>query len=487
MEVEHVRLEDKTQFQVLSSAPVLPLTLLQVPDCPIKATFGVMTYIAYKVVGSEEEIVVGTTRPETMLGDTGVAVHPEDQRYAHLIGRSVWHPVRGVAIPVVGDEGADPALGTGAVKITPAHDRLDWEVGRRHGLQVVTMMDSKGSIAEGFDQFSGQHRFEARETVVEELNRLGLLRGQEPHAMSVPVCCRTGDVVEPLVRPQWFLDTSTLAERAGRAVDEGRLVLEPGQHATVWQNLMGEGRDWCLSRQIWWGHRVPAYACTAGSEQCWVAAGGEEEARTRARQKLGLGEGEQVEVRQDEDVLDTWFSSGLYPFAALGWPEQSPDLKRFYPLDLMETGHDILFFWVGRMVMLGLALTHQLPFHKVLLHGVITDPEGRKMSKSLGNVIDPMNLIHGASLAELEAGVASSVAEGVMDQEEKEVALGHLRQQWPQGMPAHGVDPLRWALASYDVKQQQIAVEPAVVQAAGAWCNKVNLLPLTPATPGVLS
>ena len=464
IEVEHVPIEGRVQFEV--------------PGCPTQATFGVMTYLAYKVVGREdEEVVVGTTRPETMLGDTGVAVHPDDPRYKRLHGAQLWHPFRSEPIPLIVDPMVSMELGTGAVKITPAHDKKDWEVGQRHNLLSLQVIDKEGRISGNCDaSFAGKHRFEARSDLVKRLDTMGLLRGEEEHAMTVPVCCRTGDVIEPLVAPQWFLSSKAVCELASKAVKEGDLKLEPAHHNTVWQQFMGEARDWCLSRQIWWGHQIPAYSCQFKGKECWVAAASDEEARVKAANQLGLSKEEegQMVVTRDEDVLDTWFSSAIYPFAVLGWPEEnSEDLSRFYPLDLMETGHDILFFWVGRMVMLGIALTGKLPFAEVLLHGVITDPEGRKMSKSLGNVVDPMHLIHGASLDELEGGLEQGVAEGLLEEEERQVALASLRQQWPSGIPAHGADPLRWALASYDVKAQQIALEPRIVQGAATWCNKV--------------
>ena len=464
IEVEHVPVEGRVQFEV--------------PGCPTQATFGVMTYIAYKVVGREgEEVVVGTTRPETMLGDTGVAIHPDDPRYKRLHGVELWHPFRSEAIPLITDEMVSMDLGTGAVKMTPAHDKKDWEVGQRHKLPSLQVIDKKGKISEAcHESFAGKHRFEARSLIVKQLDSLGLLRGEEDHEMTVPVCSRTGDVIEPLVAPQWFLSSKAVCELASKAVKEGDLRLEPPQHNVVWQQFMGEARDWCLSRQIWWGHQIPAYSCQAGEKQCWVAAATEGEARLKAASKLEVtkGEEDQIVIKRDEDVLDTWFSSAIYPFASLGWPgEKNEDLSRFYPLDLMETGHDILFFWVGRMVMLGIALTGKLPFAEVLLHGVITDPQGRKMSKSLGNVVDPMHLIHGASLDILEDGLEQGVVEGLLEEEERQLALSSLRKQWPSGIPAHGADPLRWALATYDVKAQQIALEPRIVQGAAAWCNKV--------------
>lgn len=461
MEVTHVEVGERTHFDVPGY------------DKPVQ--FGVMVDIAYKVVGSEKELVVSTTRPETMLGDTGVAVHPGDERYKEFHGAKVWHPFRQCEIPVVVDEHVDPEMGTGVVKITPAHDNNDWVVGQRHGLQVISVMDEGGYMIGECTKFVGMHRFMAREAVCEELEQLGLFRGEQDHSMVVPVCGRTGDVVEPMLKPQWFMNTSKVAEMACTAVTDKDLVLDPEEYKAVWLQFLGEGRqrDWCVSRQIWWGHQVPAYSCTVpGGAQCWVAAASEEEARDKAAAKLGCA-GEGLSVERDTDVLDTWFSSGLYPFAVFGWPEQTPDLERFYPLDLMETGHDILFFWVGRMVMLGIALTGKLPFSEVMLHGVICDSQGRKMSKSLGNVVDPLHLIHGASLDKLEAELVQSEDQGNISPEERELALGGLVSEFPAGIPAYGVDPLRWGLLTYDVKQQQLNLNLAVVGAASAWCNKV--------------
>jgi len=460
MEVTHVEVEGRTLFDVPGY------------DKPVQ--FGVMVDIAYKVVGSDKELVVSTTRPETMLGDTGVAVHPADERYKQFHGAKVWHPFRQCEIPVVVDEHVDPEMGTGVVKITPAHDNNDWEVGKRHGLQVVTVMDDGGHMVGECANFTGMHRFLAREAVCQELEQLGLLRGEQDHSMVVPVCGRTGDVVEPMLKPQWFMNTSKVAEMACTAVKDKDLMLDPEEYKAVWLQFLGEGqRDWCVSRQIWWGHQIPAYKCTAaGGGQCWVAAMSEEEAREKAAAKLGCG-GDSLVVERDTDVLDTWFSSGLYPFAVFGWPDQTPDLESFYPLDLMETGHDILFFWVGRMVMLGIALTGKLPFSEVMLHGVICDSQGRKMSKSLGNVVDPLHLIHGASLDKLEQELVLSEQQGHISTEERELAWEGMLSQYPAGIPAHGVDPVRWGLLTYDVKQHQLNLNLAVVKSAGAWCNKV--------------
>ena len=460
MEVDHLELAGPTE--------------LSLPGWQQPVQFGVITDLAYKVVGSLEEVVVSTTRPETLPGDVAVAVHPSDSRYSHLVGGAVIHPLTGAELPVLADTAVQPEFGTGAVKVTPGHDLTDWEIGQRHGLPVLTVMDGEGRMCEA-GQLTGLHRWQARHLILAELRERGLVRGQRDHAMAVPTCSRTGDVVEPLARPQWFLRTEQLAALACRAVEEGDLTLDPPEFKAVWQQFLGaeRGRDWCVSRQIWWGHRVPAYHCTAGSgEHCWVAAGSEEEARVKAASQLSVP-AQSLNVEQDTDVLDTWFSSALYPFAAFGWPEQTEDLARFYPLDLMETGHDILFFWVGRMVMLGIALTGRLPFPAVLLHGVVCDQQGRKMSKSLGNTLDPLHLVRGASLQQLQAELQAALAAGRLTEEERAAGERGLAAQWPDGVPRCGADPLRWALASYDLRQRQISLNPTVVQSAGAWCNKL--------------
>jgi len=462
IEVEHVPLEKRTEFNVPGY------------DHPVE--FGVMTDIAYKVLDSEDEIVVSTTRPETMLGDTAVAVHPEDKRYARFHGAKLWHPFREEAIPVILDEYVDPNLGTGAVKITPAHDSNDFEIGERHGLPSFTMLDQRGFVPDYCGEFGGMHRFAAREAVVNKLKIINLYRGEKDHAMQVPVCGRTGDVVEPLVKPQWFLKTEQIADLAAKAVREGDLKLNPEMHKAVWENwLVGERRkDWCISRQLWWGHQVPAWRCSIGGneEPVWVAAHDESEARKLGAEKLECSEGE-VMLSRDEDVLDTWFSSGIYPFAVHGWPDTKEDLDRYYPLSLMETGHDILFFWVARMVMLGIALTGKLPFHEATLHGIICDSQGRKMSKSLGNVIDPMHVIRGVSLEKLQEELKSSFDNGYIDEDEHVIASTNVSEQFPEGIPAFGTDALRWGLSSYDIKSMHINLDMTVIKTSNHWCNKI--------------
>jgi len=462
IEVEHVPVEKRTEFNV--------------PGYHLPVEFGVMTDIAYKVVDSEEEIVVSTTRPETMLGDTAVAVHPEDERYLRFHGAKLWHPFRQEEIPVVLDKFVEPSLGTGAVKITPAHDQNDFELGERHGLDSFTMLDEKGFVPEYCGEFAGMHRFKARRAVIEQLKILDLYRGDKDHEMQVPVCGRTGDVIEPLVKPQWFLKTQQIAEMAARAVREGDLKLSPDMHKPVWENwLVGEkSRDWCISRQLWWGHQVPAWSCTTtkSQEPVWVAAEDETTARSLAKEKLGCPP-EEVLLARDEDVLDTWFSSGIYPFAVHGWPHATEDLDNFYPLSLMETGHDILFFWVARMVMLGIALTGKLPFHQVTLHGIICDTQGRKMSKSLGNVIDPMHVIKGVSLESLQNELKASHENGYIDKEEFDLASDNVVNQFPEGISTFGTDALRWGLSSYDIKSQQINLDMTVIKTSLHWCNKI--------------
>lgn len=448
--------------------------VFNVPGIERPVQFGLMTDLAYKLVDSDKEIVVSTTRPETLLGDSGIAVHPDDERYMELHGRKVWHPFRKVAIPIVTDPAVIPEMGTGAVKITPGHDYKDWEMGERHGLEVISVMDEAGFMVECDEEFRGLGRFEAREKMIEALEEMGMLRGQREHLMTIPVCHRTGDVLEPRLQPQWFLRTDKLAELACRAVTDKDLTLDPAEFKSVWLQFLGEEntRDWCVSRQIWWGHRVPAYLASSGLREVWVAAESEAKARTKAASKLDCDEA-LVDIRQDSDVLDTWFSSGIYPFAAFGWPEQTADMDGFYPLNLMETGHDILFFWVGRMVMMAIALTGKLPFSDVMLHGVVSDSQGRKMSKSLGNVVDPLHLINGVSIDKLSAALLEARNKGNISTEEMELSLGGMTKQFPDGIPRHGVDPVRWGLLSNDVKQRQVNLNLTVLNSAGAWCNKI--------------
>ncbi|OUJ15292.1 valine--tRNA ligase [Acetobacter sp. DsW_063] len=369
-----------------------------------KEVRGNLWYIRYPVDGAPDlSITVATTRPETMLGDVAVAVHPEDERYAALIGRSVILPLTGRRIPVVADEYSNPEKGTGAVKITPAHDFNDFEVGKRHDLPLIVVLDAGANITlediesdlriepgladpEFVRGLQGLQRDDARRVIVEELERLGLLGKIEPHTHQVPHAERGGAVVEPRLTTQWYCDAATLAGPAIEAVESGRVTFVPRQWENTFFSWMRNIQPWCISRQLWWGHRIPAWYGPDGEV---FVAHDEAGAATLAAAHYG----ETVALTQDEDVLDTWFSSGLWPFSTLGWPDKTPELARYYPTDVLVTGFDIIFFWVARMMMMGLHFMDDVPFHTVFIHGLVRDERGQKMSKSKGNGIDPLELL----------------------------------------------------------------------------------------------
>lgn len=453
-------------------------TLLPVPGYREKVEFGVLISFAYPVEDSEDEIVVATTRIETMLGDTAVAVHPEDARYKHLHGKYVVHPFCDRRLPIVCDDFVDTQFGTGAVKITPAHDHNDYEVGKRHNLPFVTMIDDNGNICSGCGPFSGMRRFDARKAVLAALKEKGLYRDTKDNPMVVPICSRSKDVVEPLPKVQWFIDCAAMAQQAVKDVQDGNLKIIPEQHVKIWNYFLENIRDWCISRQLWWGHRIPAYFVTIEGQQSppgaesnneyWVSGRTEEEAAEKAAKKFGVPL-EKVTLAQDEDVLDTWFSSALFPFSIFGWPEQTDDLFAFYPGTLLETGHDILFFWVAKMVMLGTKLMGKLPFTEVLLHSIVRDAHGRKMSKSLGNVIDPIDVILGISLEDLHKQLLTSN----LDPAEVERAKNGQRQDYPRGIPECGTDALRFALCAYMTQGRDINLDINRVEGYRHFCNKI--------------
>jgi len=342
----------------------------------------------YPIEGLSDQFVrVATTRPETMLGDTAVAVHPDDPRYADLIGTRCILPIVDRPIPIVADIHADPEKGTGAVKITPAHDFNDFEVGRRHDLEMINVLDARACMNENApERYRSLDRYEARDAIVREMESLGLLDKVEDHVMMMPYGDRSGVVVEPWLMDQWFVDAKTLAGPAIKAVEEGRTRFVPGNWTKTYYEWMNNIQPWCVSRQIWWGHQIPAWYGPDGTIFVELT---EEEARAAARAHYG----EAVDLTREPDVLDTWFSSALWPFSTLGWPEQTPELSRYYPTDVLVTGFDIIFFWVARMMMMGLHFMGDVPFHTVYIHALVRDEKGQKMSKSKGNVIDPLQLI----------------------------------------------------------------------------------------------
>ena len=345
-----------------------------------RVTKGKLYHLRYRYADGTGSVIVATTRPETMLGDTAVAVHPDDERFQALVGRDIELPVVGRHIPVVADQFVDPAFGTGAVKVTPAHDPNDFEIGRRHQLSQISVIDEDGRMTKDAGPYAGQDRFAARKALLVQLEQEGFLVGVEDHEHAVGHCQRCGTVVEPLLSTQWFVKIKPVADRALDAVRQGRTTFVPENWTKTYDDWMTNIHDWCISRQLWWGHRIPAWYCDACGEI--VVA---EETPT------GCSCG--GELRQDTDVLDTWFSSGLWPFSTLGWPEVTADLKRYYPTTLLITAHDIIFFWVARMMMLGIKFADDVPFEKVYITSLVRDAHGQKMSKSKGNVVDPLELI----------------------------------------------------------------------------------------------
>ncbi|XP_028327250.1 valine--tRNA ligase-like isoform X1 [Gouania willdenowi] len=465
-------------------------TLLPVPGYKEKVEFGVLVSFAYKVVDSDEEVVVATTRIETMLGDTAVAVHPADPRYQHLKGKMVLHPFSDSKMPIVFDDFVDMSFGTGAVKITPAHDHNDYEVGVRHNLPFINILDESGLLINVPPPFLGMKRFEARKAVLQALKDRGQFKETKDNPMVVPVCSRSKDIVEPLLKPQWYVSCTDMGKQAADAVREGRLKIIPDHHLKTWFNWMDNIRDWCISRQLWWGHRIPAYFVTVDDPSVnqgedidghyWVSGRSEEEARAKAAKRFNVST-DKITLKQDEDVLDTWFSSGIFPFSIFGWPNENQDLNVFYPGTLLETGHDILFFWVARMVMMGLKLTGKLPFKEVYLHAVVRDAHGRKMSKSLGNVIDPLDVISGISLE----GLHAQLMESNLDPLEAEKAKQGQKSDYPSGIPECGTDALRFALCAYTSQGRDINLDVNRILGYRFFCNKLwNAVKFTMKTLG---
>lgn len=424
-------------------------TLLDIPGYERKVEFGVITHFKYPIDGSEETIEVATTRPETMLGDSGIAVNAKDERYKHLIGRKARHPFIDRLLPIFADDYVDMEFGTGAVKITPAHDPNDFALGQRHNLAFINILNDDGTLNQNAGTFETMKRFDARCEVIAKLKERGLYVKWEPNPMKVPICDRSKDVIEPLLKPQWWMRMESLAEAAAKVVQNGEIKIRPESAEKSYLRWLENVNDWCLSRQLWWGHQAPAYFVNIDGEPGenddngrWVTGRTFDEAEEKAKIKFA---GKNITLTRDEDVLDTWFSSGLWPFSTLGWPKQTSDLENFYPQSILETGWDILFFWVARMVMLGLKLTGKVPFFEVYCHSLIRDSEGRKMSKSLGNVIDPLDVMKGIKLQELH----DKLLIGNLDPKELKTATNYQKTSFPDGIPECGADALRFSLVSY--------------------------------------